>query len=131
LQAAKLVAQDRVSSFYVHFFVSACHAVCMLSFIVASDWLLSCFAERWQSPYGGSTVGLTVLSQRGLFTQDWWRWVGVGALLGFCVLFNILILLAQTYLNREPTNGSTPPFHMSLLALKLAGAAIHDVSFLI
>lgn len=60
------------------------------------------FAERWQTPYGGSTVGLTVLSQRGLFIEDWWRWVGIGSLLGFCVLFNILILLAQTYLNREP-----------------------------
>ena len=60
-------------------------------------------AERWQTPYGDSTVGLTTLSSRGLFTSDSWRWIGALALLGYCVLFNILILVAQTFLNREPT----------------------------
>lgn len=59
------------------------------------------FAARWQTPYGGSTVGLTVLSQRGLFQQDWWRWVGIAVLLGFALVFNALVLLAQTFLNRE------------------------------
>ncbi|KAK9906410.1 hypothetical protein WJX75_001426 [Coccomyxa subellipsoidea] len=56
-------------------------------------------AERWQTPYGDSTVGLTTLSSRGLFTSDSWRWIGALALLGYCVLFNILILVAQTFLN--------------------------------
>jgi hypothetical protein len=58
-------------------------------------------AARWQTPYGGSTVGYTVLSQRGLFLEDWWRWISIAVLLGFALLFNVLILMAQTYLNRE------------------------------
>ncbi|CAL8462536.1 g2069 [Coccomyxa elongata] len=56
-------------------------------------------AARWQSPYGDSTVGLTVLNGRGLFTADWWRWLSIGALLGFAILFNIAVLVAQTFLN--------------------------------
>lgn len=44
---------------------------------------------------------MTVLSQRGLFQQDWWRWVGIAVLLGFALVFNALVLLAQTFLNRE------------------------------
>ena len=59
-------------------------------------------AARWQVPYGDTTVGLAVLDNRGLFKEDWWRWVGIAALLGFAILFNILVLVAQTYLGREP-----------------------------
>lgn len=46
-------------------------------------------------------MGLTVLNGRGLFTADWWRWLSIGALLGFAILFNIAVLVAQTFLNRE------------------------------
>ena len=53
-------------------------------------------------PYGDTTVGVAVLDNRGLFKQEWWRWVGMGVLLGYAILFNILVLLAQTYLGREP-----------------------------
>lgn len=52
-------------------------------------------------PYGDTTVGLAVLDTRGLFKEDWWRWVGMAVLLGYAILFNILVLLAQTYLGRE------------------------------
>ncbi len=52
-------------------------------------------------PYGNTTVGLAVLDTRGLFTENWWRWVGMAVLLGYAILFNILVLLAQTYLGRE------------------------------
>jgi len=58
-------------------------------------------AARWQTPYGDTTVGMTVLASRGLFQNDWWRWVGMAVLFGYTVLFNILVLLAQTYLGRE------------------------------
>ena len=57
-------------------------------------------------PYGDSTVGLAVLDNRGLFREDWWRWVGIAALLGFAILFNALVLVAQTYLGREPSQHS-------------------------
>jgi hypothetical protein len=57
-------------------------------------------AARWQEPYQGTTVGLAVLESRGLFTQEWWRWLGVAVMFFYCVLLNILVLLAQTFLNR-------------------------------
>lgn len=65
-------------------------------------------AARWQTPYGDSTVGLTVLNGRGLFTADWWRWLSIGALLGFAILFNIAVLVAQTFLNRESCEPALP-----------------------
>jgi hypothetical protein len=59
-------------------------------------------AARWQVSYGDTTVGLAVLDNRGLFKEDWWRWMGMAVLLGYAILFNILVLLAQTYLGRKP-----------------------------
>lgn len=52
-------------------------------------------------PYRDTTVGLAVLDNRGIFKEEWWRWVGMAALLGYAIVFNILVLLAQTYLGRE------------------------------
>jgi len=66
-----------------------------------ADWVFDGVAERWQTPYGDTTVGLAVLDNRGLFRENWWRWVGMAVLLGYAILFNILVLLAQTYLGRE------------------------------
>ena len=43
-----------------------------------------------------------MLENRGLFTEDWWRWLGVGVLIAYAVVLNIAVLLAQTFLNREP-----------------------------
>nr|POF16093.1 pleiotropic drug resistance protein 1 [Quercus suber] len=63
----------------------------------------------WISPlmYGqnaivGSTteaLGISVLKSRGFFTQAYWYWIGVGALVGFLLVFNIIFTLALTYLN--------------------------------
>lgn len=55
------------------------------------------------------TVGLTVLGSRGLFTDQYWRWIGVGALIGFVILFNFLCILALQYLNRKWIGGSAAP----------------------
>ena len=43
-----------------------------------------------------------MLQGRGLFTEEWWRWLGVGVLVAYAILLNIAVLLAQTFLNREP-----------------------------
>eukprot|EP00246_Nothoceros_aenigmaticus_P017929 TRINITY_DN90_c0_g2_i1.p1 TRINITY_DN90_c0_g2~~TRINITY_DN90_c0_g2_i1.p1 ORF type:complete len:1193 (+),score=203.08 TRINITY_DN90_c0_g2_i1:284-3580(+) len=58
-------------------------------------------APRWQTPYNGSltvTVGRRVLESRGIFADANWYWIGIGALAGYMVLFNILFALALTYL---------------------------------
>ncbi|XP_042485297.1 pleiotropic drug resistance protein 1-like [Macadamia integrifolia] len=47
----------------------------------------------------GETLGVTVLKSRGVFTEAYWYWIGVGALIGYVFLFNGLFAVALTYLN--------------------------------
>ncbi|CAL9782849.1 unnamed protein product [Musa acuminata subsp. burmannicoides] len=56
--------------------------------------------SRWRekSSYGTDTVGNNVLRSQGLPTQRYWYWVGVGILLAYSILFNILFILAMAYL---------------------------------
>nr|QVT92318.1 ABC transporter [Salvia miltiorrhiza] len=57
-------------------------------------------SERWSSPTNGTenTVGKTLLRDRGLFTTESWYWICIIALFTFSFLFNILFILALTYL---------------------------------
>ncbi|KAK9816709.1 hypothetical protein WJX72_004056 [[Myrmecia] bisecta] len=58
-------------------------------------------AARWSfpAPYApGETMGQFALRNRGLFTQYYWVWLGVGVLVAYAFLFNIFVLLAQSYL---------------------------------
>ncbi|KAM7471717.1 hypothetical protein LguiA_009900 [Lonicera macranthoides] len=43
-------------------------------------------------------LGIVILKSRGLFAEAYWYWIGVGASIGFAVLFNFLLTLALTYL---------------------------------
>ncbi|KAH9301332.1 hypothetical protein KI387_012915, partial [Taxus chinensis] len=59
-------------------------------------------APRWDRPsrtVSNKTLGHTIIEARGLFAEARFYWIGVGALIGFCVLFNILFTLALSYLN--------------------------------
>ncbi|KAF6153601.1 hypothetical protein GIB67_027468 [Kingdonia uniflora] len=58
-------------------------------------------ATRWmeRSKYANSTVGYNVLHSHGLPTEDYWYWLGVGAMLGYAIIFNIVVTLALAYLN--------------------------------
>ncbi|GJU35135.1 AAA+ ATPase domain-containing protein, partial [Tanacetum coccineum] len=61
-------------------------------------------SERWRAPniYMGinaSTVGEALLKSRGFFTKDYWFYVSIGVLIGFSFLFNILFIVALTFLN--------------------------------
>jgi hypothetical protein len=47
------------------------------------------------------TVGKALLKSKGFFTTDGGYWLSIGALVAFAVLFNILYILALTYLSRE------------------------------
>lgn len=48
-----------------------------------------------------TTVGQVLLKARGFYTQEYWFWICIGALFGFSLLFNLLFILALTYLNRK------------------------------
>ncbi|EOY26604.1 Pleiotropic drug resistance 12 [Theobroma cacao] len=45
------------------------------------------------------SVGIEVLKARGFFQDPHWYWIGVGAMIGFTLLFNFGFTLALTYLN--------------------------------
>ncbi|KAM1175707.1 hypothetical protein ACFX19_028669 [Malus domestica] len=60
--------------------------------------------ERWSAPnidprIPEPTVGKALLKARGMFTEEYWYWICIGALLGFSLLFNILFIAALTFLN--------------------------------
>lgn len=51
--------------------------------------------------YSQPTVGKVLLQARGFYTEDYWFWICASALLGFSILYNVLFIIALTYLNRE------------------------------
>ncbi|WJX13989.1 hypothetical protein P8452_04313 [Trifolium repens] len=60
--------------------------------------------ERWSTPnldprIPEPTVGKALLKARSMFTEEYWYWICVGALLGFSLLFNICFTVALTFLN--------------------------------
>lgn len=57
--------------------------------------------ERWNNPVTNSTdsVGVTLLKQIGLFSDERWCWICVGVLFTFSLLFNILFIAALSFLN--------------------------------
>ncbi|GMH30152.1 hypothetical protein Nepgr_031995 [Nepenthes gracilis] len=60
--------------------------------------------ERWSSPnpdlrINQPTIGKALLKSKGFFTEEYWYWICIGALFGYSVLFNILFILALTFLD--------------------------------
>ncbi|KAL0415185.1 UNVERIFIED_CONTAM: ABC transporter G family member 36 [Sesamum latifolium] len=45
-------------------------------------------------------LGVAVLRQFDVFPEEKWYWIGIAALFGFTVLFNVLFTIALVYLNR-------------------------------
>uniref|UniRef100_A0A0D6QSH6 ABC transporter domain-containing protein n=1 Tax=Araucaria cunninghamii TaxID=56994 RepID=A0A0D6QSH6_ARACU len=54
-------------------------------------------ASRWNKP--GNDVGIQLLKSRGLFSDNWWYWLSIAALIGYNFLFNFLYTMALHYLN--------------------------------
>ncbi|TYG97908.1 hypothetical protein ES288_A10G075400v1 [Gossypium darwinii] len=60
------------------------------------------YAPRWIKRRASDNVtelGVAMLEELEIYRNKNWYWIGVGALLGFCILFNVLFTLALTYLN--------------------------------
>ena len=47
------------------------------------------------------TLGVQFLEIRGIFVDANWYWIGVGALIGYIFLFNILFIFFLDWLDRE------------------------------
>ncbi|KAK6267966.1 hypothetical protein QUC31_012126 [Theobroma cacao] len=57
--------------------------------------------NSWKHPvYPNSTkpIGVAVLEARGMFPYSYWYWLGIGATIGFTLLYNCLFTIALTYL---------------------------------
>ncbi|MBA0807504.1 hypothetical protein Gohar_023308 [Gossypium harknessii] len=65
--------------------------------IVINEFL----GESWNHvlPFTTEKLGVLVLKSRGFFSEAYWYWIGVGALVGFILVLNFLNTLALTYLN--------------------------------
>ncbi|KAL9370561.1 hypothetical protein Peur_035701 [Populus x canadensis] len=58
--------------------------------------------NRWGNLTGSpheSTVGKSLLKERGFFTDEYWYWICIGVLLGFSLIFNFLFIAALEFLN--------------------------------
>ncbi|KAK7245297.1 hypothetical protein RIF29_40136 [Crotalaria pallida] len=57
--------------------------------------------KSWRHVLPNSTkpLGIEILESRGFFTQPKMYWIGVGALIGYAIVFNISYILALTFLN--------------------------------
>jgi hypothetical protein len=64
-------------------------------------------------------LGEALLRARGLFPESYWYWIGVGALIGYTVLFNILFTFFLAYLNRKPFLFVNKFTNNSLIALHI------------
>jgi hypothetical protein len=52
-------------------------------------------------PNSMESLGVEVLKSRGFFSQAYWYWIAVGALVGYVLLLNAGFTLALTFFNRE------------------------------
>ncbi|XP_059293144.1 pleiotropic drug resistance protein 1 [Lycium ferocissimum] len=57
--------------------------------------------KKWKhiAPNGTESLGAAVVRSRGYFPDASWYWIGVGALLGFTIVFNFCYSLALAYLS--------------------------------
>jgi len=72
-------------------------------------------ATRWSTSYldnstgATTTVGKYLLKSKGLFTTNGGYWLSVGAVGAFAILFNILYILALTYLSPSGSSNTLVP----------------------
>ncbi|XP_009616095.1 pleiotropic drug resistance protein 1-like [Nicotiana tomentosiformis] len=57
--------------------------------------------KNWKHIAQGGTepLGAAVVRARGFFTDAYWYWIGIGALVGFTMIFNLFYSIALAYLN--------------------------------
>ncbi|GMI77981.1 PLEIOTROPIC DRUG RESISTANCE 1, pleiotropic drug resistance 1, ATP-binding cassette G29 [Hibiscus trionum] len=73
-----------------------------LSYTYSSLVINEMYAPRWMDRLASDNVtrlGVAVLEELEVYRNKNWYWVCVGALVGFCILFNVLFTLALAYLN--------------------------------
>ncbi|XP_056166397.1 pleiotropic drug resistance protein 1-like [Syzygium oleosum] len=67
--------------------------------MVVNEFLGSSWDNIPPNSSSNEPLGIQVLKSRGFFTEAYWYWIGVGALLGFVILFNFGFSVALALLN--------------------------------
>lgn len=63
--------------------------------------ILIILLELQLSDITGQPLYLSILESRGIFTREYWYWIGIGALIGYIVLFNVMVTFALQHLSRK------------------------------
>ncbi|KAK1602663.1 hypothetical protein QYE76_027183 [Lolium multiflorum] len=77
-------------------------------------------SNSWNKIIPGTNepLGKLVLESRGVFPDAKWYWIGVGALLGYVLLFNILYTVCLTFL--DPFDSNQPTISEETMKIKQA-----------
>ncbi|KAF7025963.1 hypothetical protein CFC21_038106 [Triticum aestivum] len=87
--------------------------------------------DSWNKTIPGfkESLGRLVLESRGMFTEAKWYWIGVGALLGYVLLFNALYTICLTFL--KPFDSSQQTISEETMKIKqanLTGEILEETS---
>ncbi|GAU19066.1 hypothetical protein TSUD_194030 [Trifolium subterraneum] len=94
----------QISSAILAFFLSASDVYRSVSpdRILGSEYDSSQYLWIICNKVGNQTtdlLGKAVLKARSLYSESYWYWIGLGALVGYTILFNILFTIFLAYLN--------------------------------
>ncbi|KAG0503184.1 hypothetical protein HPP92_003256 [Vanilla planifolia] len=67
--------------------------------LAANEFLGHKWKHPFNAPKNNNTLGTQVMESRGLFAESKWVWIGVGALIGYIFLFNIIYTISLTFLD--------------------------------
>lgn len=75
-----------------------------MAYIYVDAQLTDLGLESFQFVTGNSTVpvGIQILQSRGVFPEARWYWIGIGAMIGFVLVFNLLFSITLSLLDRKP-----------------------------
>ncbi|TVU03324.1 hypothetical protein EJB05_51147, partial [Eragrostis curvula] len=78
-------------------------------------------------PGRNETLGISVLKDRGMFTEAKWYWIGFGALVGYTLLFNLLYTVSLSVFDPfTDSHGSMSKEEFDEKQANLTGQAIED-----
>eukprot|EP00850_Spirogloea_muscicola_P018226 SM000165S02187 [mRNA] locus=s165:830:10558:+ [translate_table: standard] len=85
---------------------------------------------RWNGPAGrgyqpNQSIGYAVLHGRGLYTRGFWYWIGFAALIGFIIVFNLILIVALQFI--QPLAGAQAQYSEEQLMAKEANRTGKDV----
>ncbi|XVE52031.1 hypothetical protein DITRI_Ditri02bG0087600 [Diplodiscus trichospermus] len=89
------------------------------------------YAPRWMNRQASDNVtrlGEAILESLEVYRNKNWYWIGVGALIGFSILFNVLFTIALTYLNPPSSRQAVIPKDSADEMEGNSEMAIHGIS---